>query len=236
MISRKLLKPFTAATTILCLGGMLVHPAQAADDTSHPNDTKLNIGGTASVQAAPDEATATLLAQNEGSNAVDAQRKTNGLAQSAIALAEKATGVVVHSESYSVYENRPDKQPHSWTAQQTLSLTAKDSSGLLELVGKLQEKGLLLQNVSWSLSPEHQKQLQKQAEQQAVRDMKERADAIAATLGMKVTSIASLSVNEQPLIRPMALMARAEIAPSPAMRPDSQTVTANVHATVILSH
>ncbi|NHN88914.1 SIMPL domain-containing protein [Acetobacter conturbans] len=232
MIRRKSL--FATATTF-CLAAILAGPALAAGQDTEAGTTRLTISGSGSVDAAPDMTTATLLAQNEAAKAVDAQARTNTLAHQTITTAEKIAGISVQSESYQVSENRSDNKAPSWTARQTIQVKAKDAGALLELVGKLQANGLLLEGVEWSLSPEHQKQLQRQAEQSAVKDMKDRADAIASDLGMKVASIATLSVNEPMLMRPMAMMARVAIA-APTMRPDDQTVSATVQATVLLKN
>lgn len=225
---------YIAASGLALLAG-LAHGtvASAADPEIHDGSTRLNVTGTGSVDAAPDLLTATLLIQNEAVKAVDAQAKTNDAAHAAVTKAEKVAGVTVLTDSYDVSENRKDNKPSSWTARQTIQIKAKDASALLDLVGRLQANGLLLEGVSWSLSPEHQKELHRQAEKKAVDDLRSRSSEIANDLGLKVSSIASISVDEPLTVRPVAFMARAAMA-APTMRSEDQTVTANIQATVIL--
>lgn len=224
---------YIAVCGIALLGSVIGETSHAAAPAEPDGTTRLNVTGSGSVDAAPDRVTATLLVQNEAAKAVDAQAKTNDAAHNAVAKAEKISGVTVLTDSYDVSENRKDNKPSSWTARQTIQIRAKDASALLDLVGKLQASGLLLEGVSWSLSPEHQKELYRQAEKKAVDDLRSRSSEIADDLGLKVSSIASISVGEPLTVRPVAFMARAAMA-APTMRSEDQTVSATIRATVIL--
>lgn len=224
---------YIAAGSIALLGSVIGGTSHAAAPAESDGATRLSVTGSGSVDAAPDRVTATLLVQNEAAKAVDAQAKTNDAAHNAVAKAEKISGVTVLTDSYDVSENRKDNKPSSWTARQTIQIRARDASALLDLVGKLQASGLLLEGVSWSLSPEHQKELYRQAEKKAVDDLRSRSSEIADDLGLKVSSIASISVGEPLTVRPVAFMARAAMA-APTMRSEDQTVSATIRATVIL--
>lgn len=218
---------------IALMGSVSAGASYAAEPTTPDNTTRLNVTGSGSVDVAPDLVTATLLVQNEATKAVDAQARTNDAAHNAVTKAEKISGFTVLTDSYDVSENRKDNKPSSWTARQTIQIKAKDASALLDLVGKLQASGLLLEGVSWSLSPEHQKELYRQAEKKAVDDLRSRSNEIAGDLGLKVASISSISVGEPLTARPVAFMARAAMA-APTMRSEDQTVSATIRATVIL--
>ncbi|MCH4089859.1 SIMPL domain-containing protein [Acetobacter sp.] len=224
---------YLATCGVAFLGSISSGAVYAAAPADSDASTRLNVTGSGSVDAAPDLVTATLLVQNEAAKAVEAQAKTNDAARNAVTRAEKVVGVTVLTDSYDVSENRKDNKPSSWTARQTIQIKAKDASALLDLVGKLQASGLLLEGVSWSLSPEHQKELHRQAEKKAVEDMRNRSNDIAGDLGLKVSSIASISVDESLMVRPVAFMARAAMA-APTMRSEDQTVSATIRAEVIL--
>jgi uncharacterized protein YggE len=227
------------ATCAPLLGTSLLgggHAVAAETGEVRPDETRLQITGTGSLKAAPDQVTATLQVQSEAPKAVTAQGQTNKLAQTAMAAAEKINGITTSSEDYQVFENRVNNKPGTWTASQTISVRGTDAAAVLELVGRLQGLGLLLNNIAWSLSPDHQKQLESQAEQLAIRDMQARASTIASTLNMQVGQIQSLSVNEGFTSRPTPFMMRAATLSAPVMKPDDQTVNATVRATLLLRH
>ncbi|KXV61274.1 hypothetical protein AD948_02325 [Acetobacter senegalensis] len=231
--------PIACAMAVFSIGAANAQNAKPEDTY-----TKLDLTGTGSIKAAPDQLTASFRAQSRDNSAATAQQAVNKQVQKAAELAQKADGVTAAILHYSVSEIRgeKDKSAPSWAASQTMTFTAADGKTLLPLTGQLQANGLLLEGLEWSLSPEKQKTLQLEAEKAAVADLKKQAETLATSLGLHVVRFATVSVSGTPFPRPVfmsAMIARAEVAPAPAPPPSStmetQTVRASANATVLLA-
>lgn len=226
----------------LALALTAVTPALAlAQNKPEDSYTRLEINGSGSIKAAPDQLIARFRAESRDKTAAAAQKAVNTLVHHAVEQSAKTAGVKAAVLEYSVSENRPDKAPTSWTASQALTFTAPDGSALLPLTGDLQGEGLMLEDLSWSLSPENQKKLMLDAEKNAVEDLKKQADTLAASLGLHVVRFASVSMSSGGFPRPVMMMAMAargpaaDSAPPPSSTAEVQTVRATAHATVLLA-
>ncbi|GBQ33319.1 SIMPL domain-containing protein [Gluconacetobacter sacchari] len=202
-----------------------------------PSGTELTLSGTGTVHAAPDRLTATLFAEAGAASAAAAQARVNALANTAIDAAKAAGGLTTVTEDYSTQPNEGGKGP-AWTARQTVRLTGADGAALLALVGQLQAKGLALSSLDWSLSDDLRQSLTRRAEAAALTDARQRADAAAKVLGLKITSIRSITLSDRggPRPMPMMMMARAASAPvAPGAPAEQQDVSASASATFVLS-
>jgi uncharacterized protein len=214
-------------------------PAFAQDTLPRPAPagTELTLSGTGTVHAAPDRLTATLFAESAATTAATAQARVNAQVRQATDAANGAGGVTVVTDDYSVQHDdsaRPPSPP--WTARQTIRLTGADGTALLDLVGKLQARGLALSGLDWSLSPTHRLDLTRQAEAEALKDVSRRADSAANVLGLKIATLRSVSLGDRSMPRPMpmAMMAARAAALPPAAPAEEQDVTATATATFIL--
>ena len=231
------------AAPVACAMAMFsIGPAHAQDSKAEDSYTKLDLTGSGSVEAPPDQLTASFRAQSRDSSAAAAQQAVNTQVHKAAELAEQAGGVTAAILHYSVSEIRgeKEKQASSWSASQTMTFTAPDGKTLLPLTGKLQANGLLLEGLEWSLSPQKQQTLLLEAEKAAVADLKKQAATLAASLGLHVVRFATVSVSGTPFPRPMfmaAMAARsvADAAPPPSSTMETQTVRASANATVLLA-
>ncbi len=215
--------------------GMAAAPAGA--------QTVLTIGATGQVNAAPDEATATLVAQAISPDAAKAQAQVNAMMAKALDEARATEGVVATTGSYGTSQQTTDTQPPKtvYQASQPLNLVLPAANGMpparfTDLVGKLQGQGLLLNDLGGDLSAKAQAAAQQAAVLAAISQIQSQAEAVAAQLHESVGAVKTLNVNAQaaPGPRPvMAMMAmRAEAAPVSA--PGAITVTADVSAEVEL--
>ncbi len=101
--------------------------------------TMLHLGSTASVQALPDELVADLVAQGTSRSAAAAQRQVNTLIAAGMTEAHGVASVDARAIGYSV--DPSDDKRTAWTAQQTLELRGHDGPSLLDLTGRLQQRG-----------------------------------------------------------------------------------------------
>ncbi|NVN36456.1 SIMPL domain-containing protein [Komagataeibacter swingsii] len=229
------------------LAAATLHPAGSMAQTQPanalpPNTTELELSASGTVQAQPDELTATFLAEARADTAASAQAQVNALVGKVTAASAHVTGLTLNAESYFVHhddgDSRQNRRPQ-WVARQSIRLTASDGKVLLPLVGQLQADNLALTRLDWSLSREKRMELTRKAETLALQDMQQRAQAAAATLKLNVAFIRTVTLEDDNMPRPMPMMmmmpraASIETAP-PEAPTGMQDVTATVRARLVL--
>lgn len=155
-----------------------------------------------------------------GKDTKEVQSKINGVMKKAVDEAKKVESVKVSTGSYNVYQNyRPVKdgddedRVKEWRGQQTLEVKGKNADDLLALVTKLQEMGLIMNNLSYTLSPERQESVRDKMMTNALKKLQARAQVAAKALGK--SSVQFLEINTDGGMdypRPVPMMARAEMA------------------------
>jgi uncharacterized protein len=224
---------------VLCLGLTVVALLAAPALAQEPERTRLVLSETATREVEQDTLVAVLAARAEAAAPREAQAAVNRAMTAAIERAEVAAGVRAATGGYRVYQEYDrEGRPDNWIAEQDLRLTAREAAPLLELVGALQEAGLILNGLAYELSAEARRTLEDELAIEAIEALRRRAEQVAATLAMRVETIAVLRVGEpadEPPIHPMmrTTMAEAAAAP-PSALPDLETVRANVEAELVL--
>ena len=208
-------------------------------------DTSLHLSETGYVTVAPDEVLVTLRAQADGATAAEVQARVNAMVAKALAAAKAVPGVGAQTGSYVVGTPEPGRQPGPrpiWHAAQSIALRGHDSEPMLNLVGLLQGQGLATGQLVWRVSPASQRKAQAEAMQQALRNLKQRADDAAATLGLRFVAFKEVRLDGQSDSRPMmrsmsaaAPMAMAGAAPPPSLAAEDVTIEAVVTAEVTLA-
>ena len=197
-----------------------------------PGATLLHLSATGTVQETPDLLIAQLDAEASSASPVVAQRQVNGLIAAATAQAAKVVGIAAHLDGYSV-EHTGDKQT-LWTARQSLRLQGNDATALLELVGRLQQSGLVIGDLAWTLSPGRMQAASRRAADLALRTLQADAAAAAGSLGLKVGTLRDVSLTDQgggP--QPMFRMRAAAMA-APQATQDAQDVSREASAEIEL--
>ncbi len=206
--------------------------------------TALRIGATGEAPAAPDEAVAALTAQATGPDAASVQAKVNAMMAKALAASRVVPGVVATTGSYDAEPQTLDTQPPKtvYQASQPLNLVLPAKDGLppaafTDLLGRLQQQGLLLNDLGGDLSPQARQAAQQQAVLAALAQIQAQAAAVAAQLHERMGDVKTLNVNAAPAPGPQPLMAMRAMAaaPAPVAAPGNITVTADVSAEVELT-
>nr|WP_148299364.1 SIMPL domain-containing protein [Komagataeibacter kakiaceti] len=230
--------PALLLAAALCPAAVMAQTPAAAPAT--PDETRLDLVASGTVQALPDELTATFFAESRADTAAAAQAQVNALIAKAMATAAHVDGLTVNAESYFVRHDdgdpRQNRKP-GWVARQTIRLTAQDGKNLLPLIGQLQAENLALTQLDWSLSRARRAELTRQAEALALQDMQQRAQAAATTLKRKITALTSVVLEDQDTARPMPMMMMARASAesvAPSAPAGMEDVTATAHATLIL--
>lgn len=198
--------------------------------------TVLSLSETATVRVPPDELTAELRATAEAPSAARAQAQVNAAMAAALAAARAVPGVTAATAGYATWQRPPGSAGGGgWQASQALTLRSHAPTALLELVGRLQERGLAAGSLEWGLSAPARQRAQDKATDQALRALHGRAEAAARVLGLRFGAFRRVQLGAPPQItpRPMfAAAARAALPPSVAAQ--DIEVSATVSAEVIL--
>ncbi|HYL49240.1 MAG TPA: SIMPL domain-containing protein [Stellaceae bacterium] len=206
-----------------------------------PNGTTLTLSAHADKTLPRDRLQAELRVEAADANAARVQADVNRRMAVALTHAKSVTGVTVETTGYSVYPERDAKgNTTRWHGSQALQLTSSDFPALLNLVGALQGEGLAMSNLAAELSPAAAKAAQDELTDTALKDIRARADRIAAALGTHVERYTELrvgnaSVPPVPVHFMAARVAASSSAPPPVAAAGDATVSVNIDATVLLA-
>jgi len=226
----------------LLLAGVSTAAAQSAPLQPPARDqSTLNLSETAQRDVPRDLLRATLAAEATDPDAGKVQADINQRMNAATSRIKQVAGVTLDTGGYSVYRETPDKQPPRWHGSQTVNLTSKDFAALLSLIGTLQQQGLVIQSLAPDISREARQSVEDALTDEALARLKQRADRIAATAGVKLQGIRTLTVGNvnapPPIIRPMMRMGAAAPAleQSPVAEPGNATVSVTATAEFALA-
>ncbi len=179
--------------------------------------TMLSISATESVEVEQDLLVASLRYEVENKNAKALQDDINALMAKALAAANKIDSVKASTQQYNVYQYippRPRDLPRDawkgwedknsrWKGQQGLQLKGKNADDLLELLGDLQEMGLMMNSLSYMLSPEKSSEVRDNLMESALIKLQARAERAAAALGKSSAELRKVTVQSSNAYMPM---------------------------------
>lgn len=229
----------TAAAFLIAAAPAWAQPAPPP--AAAPAGTTLTLSAHADKTLPRDRLQAELRVEAVDANAARVQADVNRRMAAALAHAKTVTGVTVETTGYSVYPERDAKgNTIRWHGSQALHLTSSDFPALLNLVGALQGQGLAMSNLAAELSPAAAKAAQDELTDTALKDIRARADRIAATLGTHVERYSELRVGNASVppvpVRFMAAnVAASGSMPPPVAAAGDATVSVSVDATVLLA-
>ncbi len=175
------------------------------------------------------------------------QKKINEAMTKALELAKKESAFKVSTGAYSVYKydqqvvvNKQTgevKNEPVWKGSQTIDIESKDSTKLLDTVGKIQDMGFAMNNLAYTLSPEVMEKVRDELMVEALKKLTAKADIVAKTLGKSKADLVDVNVDAGGPIMPMykTMMARGEMAmdaAAPMAPPVAQAGETDVSLTV----
>jgi predicted secreted protein len=204
------------------------------------DQSTLHLSETAQRDVPRDLLRAMLAAEATDPDAGKVQADINQRMSAALTRIKQVAGVTIETGGYSVYRETPDKQPPRWHGSQTVNLTSKDFAALLSLTGTLQQQGLVIQSLAPDISREARRSVEDALTDEALTRLKQRADRIAATAGVRLQGIRTLTVGNvnapPPIIQPMMrMMAAAAPAPPPVAEAGNATVSITATAEFALA-
>jgi predicted secreted protein len=236
------MKRLLLASTLLILPLASPFAADRHEDADYwQNVTVLNVSGEAHRSVTPDKLTATLAIEHEAKDAATAQAYVNEKMKLAKVAAGDVPGARFETGGYNTYQvNQGDKQKTTvWHARQEVTLSGGKPEDLTKLVAQLQGMGFAANGFSYELSREKTDEVRGELMNEALDDVKAKAQKIADHLGYKSVRYAVINTdNGGGVVRPMyarAMAMKADAAmPEPVATPGTTEVQVNVSAEVHL--
>ncbi len=181
------------------------------------------------------------------------QKKINEAMTKALELAKKESEFKVSTGAYSVYKydnhvvvnktTGETKVESVWRGSQTIEIESKESTKLLDVVGKIQGLGFAMNNLAYTLSPEVMEKTRDELLVSALKKLTAKAEIVAKTLGKSKADLVDVNVDTGGPVMPMYknMMARAEVAmdagapmPAPVAEAGESDVSLTVSARALI--
>lgn len=253
------MRPFypTACLAALMLAVFTATPALADErsDLGLPpaGHTLVNLNATESKTLKQDLLVATLRMEVKDKEAGTVQRKINDTMGKALAAAKKHDTLKIETGSYSLYEyHEPIIDPKNgevtnhdkqWRGSQSITIKSTDSESVLKAAGELQDLGLVMSNLQYTLAPETMEKERDALLVSALKKLQDKAGVIAKALGKSGYDLADVNVDggaPMPVYyaraakMEMAMAASADAMPPPIAEAGESTVSLSVTARVLL--
>ncbi len=185
-----------------------------------------------------DRLEADLAVEATDADAAHLQSAINRRMAAALARAKPVPEIAATTGGYSVYQERSDKAPPLWHGRQTLHLEAEDQAALLQLAGVLQADGLVLTDLTATVSQGAARAVEDKLTDEALQRVRERAAKVATAMSLQVARVRTLTIGNveaPPLpVRAFGVAMAARAAP-PVAVPGDATVGVSITAEVELS-
>ena len=200
---------------LLALAGFSATSIVSAQNISllPEGQTLITLSVTERVSVQQDMLTATLRIERQNRNAETLQREINAAMEQALAAAQGVNSVKVSTGYYGVYQinqstqgGRPD---NVWQGSQSISLEGRDAQPLLELAGKIQGMGFVMNNLSYSLSTERADEVRDGLMETAIARARVNAERAGQAMGKTDVEIAVLDIDTALGYAPRVQMDRA---------------------------
>lgn len=170
------------------------------------------------------------------------QNEINTVMAKAVEAAKAAEDIKVNTGAYQVHETTDSRTKETkWRGQQSMTIKSMTSKNVLDLTGKLQEMGLTMNGLNYTLAPETAIEVQDSLMEAALEQLQERANRAAKALGKSGAELREVNVNSSGIPYQRAMrsggvqmeMASAAMA-APVAAAGETTLTLNVNARAIL--
>ena len=227
----------TSACALATLTSSLAR-SQVAPAPPLPPNPSVSVSASATATVTNDRLQAWLRTEAENVSPAAAAAQVNAASAKAIADAKAFQGVKVATMGYSTQQITEKGKPTRWRVAQTVTIDATDFSSAASLLSKLQdENGLLLSNMSLSITDKARREAEDNVTQQAIKAWQARAEQATKGLGFAAWRVGHVTVQTSggqpiPVMRaqPMAMAA----APPVAIEAGTTDVTVTVSGDALL--
>lgn len=242
--------PFLPGFGIAALCCALLSPTAAGQspfdlDTLQPGEVLLNLSAQEQREVEQDILVAVLRYIAQGPDPTALQNEVNTAIDEALSVLGESETIRYSTEQYFVYpyRGRPAREEDDtplWRAQQSLRLSSEDSGELLEYAGRLQNAGLQMGALNYTLSPEKEEDVMNSLLESALGKLQAKADQAAGALGKSSAALIEVNIEDSPNFgirrdAAVAMAAESEAFQPPSASPGVSRVTLRVSAKARLS-
>jgi predicted secreted protein len=213
---------------VMCLLSQFVPSAFAAESSSYD---RVQLSAQAVAEAENDTLVAVMSAQRKGENYARLADEVNRLVSQSLTQARQYKAVEVQTLDYQTRPVYEKNHQSGWVVSQSIQLKSRDSAVLGKLLGQLQDR-LMLDGISYAVSPEQQQRVQEGLITRAIAAFEKRAQNITHALHRKRYRLVSMHVNTGGITQrpvPMQSVATFKAARSPtAIEAGKQQITVTV--------
>ncbi|MCB9973308.1 MAG: SIMPL domain-containing protein [Rhodospirillales bacterium] len=196
----------------MCLS--LPATAQEAGVTLPAGATLLNISATERIEVAQDQLVANIRIEKTMADSRELQQDINRLIKQALEIVKDFKTVEVSTDQYYVYEYNTKTQ-NLWRGTQGLTLKGKDADDILEVSGKLQDLGFLMNGLGYQLSSEKYEEVRDGLLELSLKKLMARAKRVGITIDKPDVDLWEVNVDAAPSpIYPQPVMMRTMMADS----------------------
>lgn len=232
-------KVCSSTISLICCACWLMISAPAWAQSLLPEgQTLITLTVTERTRVGQDTLSADLRIEIDHQDAAAVQNQINEAMAQALTMTRGIEGIDVSTGSYGVYQfnhhpagNRADEM---WRGSQSMTLQSRDAATLLELAGRLQAMGFLMNQLSYSLSTERADEVRDNLMEAALQRAQQKAARAAAALGKTTVDIAAVDIDSQSdgYAQPMMMRAVAADASTEMAAPSADAGETEVTLTV----
>jgi predicted secreted protein len=198
----------------------------------------VTVNASASATVTNDRLQAWLRTEAENVSPAAAASQVNAASAKALADAKAFPSIKVATAGYSTQQIAERGKPTRWRVSQTITVDASDFTAAATLLSKLQDdNGLLLSNMSFSITEKTRHDAEDKVTQQAIQAWQARAQQAAQALGFAKWHVGHVNVQASsgqayPVMRAQTMAATA--APPVALEAGTTDVTVSVSGEALL--
>jgi len=208
----------------------------------------LNLNANEQVSVEQDTLNVSMQYSVQGRDSTALQNEVNQAIRQARNILEATDNIDYSIQQYHVYNIQPPRQTRndinnpSWRAQQNIQMQSMNSEALLVVTARLQQAGLTVNNMNYSLSDGKYQEVADSLLDAALLKLQTRADRVASVLGKSEAALVEVNINgSQNFFGPRVAMAEMRSLDSsaamavPVAEPGSTQVNITVSARAKLS-
>ncbi len=158
--------------------------------------------------------------------------------QQGLALVKGVDGVKAETKGYRVYKiTRPRTKEQVWSGHQMIQMHSQDSDKLLDIAGKMQDLGFLMQGMNYTLTDITANEVRDDMMEDALKKLQAKADRAAQALGKEKARLIEVNVEggHMPTTSPVLMRSMMEVASSaPVAEGGETTLSLTVSAKALL--
>jgi predicted secreted protein len=241
---------YVFATVLACLA--LAFPVLAQNqynlNSLDPGQLILNLSATEQTNVEQDTLNVFMQYTAQGRDSTALQGEVNKALRNALDILKQTDNIDYAIQQYRVFmvqDGRPTRNDVNnpvWRAQQGVQMNSMNSEALLVVTARLQQAGLVINDMHYSLSSGKFEEVSDSLMNAALKKLQARADEAAATLGKGRADLVEVSLNGgQNFFGPRPMMAMdtrasgGEAMPVPVAEPGESQVNMTVSARALLS-